>query len=37
MHHYGFTDVDGERPDWGAVDRQARESVLDTGHPGAEE
>ncbi len=36
MRHYGLTDVDGERPDWGAVDRQAREGVLDTGHPGAE-
>ena len=37
MHHYGFTDADGERPDWGAVDREAREQALSGGHPAAEE
>jgi NAD(P)-dependent dehydrogenase (short-subunit alcohol dehydrogenase family) len=33
MHEYGFTDADGERPDWGAVDRKAREGMLTEGHP----
>ena len=37
MHHYGFTDADGGRPDWGAVDRQAREQALSGGHPAAED
>lgn len=37
MCHYGFTDVDGRRPDWGAVDREIREQTLTGGHPAAEE
>ena len=35
MHEYGFTDADGTRPDWGAVDLEARESSLTEGHPAA--
>jgi NAD(P)-dependent dehydrogenase (short-subunit alcohol dehydrogenase family) len=35
MHSYGYTDVDGARPDWGAVDRRIREETLAEGHPGA--
>lgn len=35
MHRYGLTDRDGTRPDWGAVDAQARASVVEEGHPGA--
>jgi NAD(P)-dependent dehydrogenase (short-subunit alcohol dehydrogenase family) len=35
MRRYGFTDADGERPDWGAVDREARQATLTSGmsHP----
>ena len=36
MREYDFTDTDGQRPDWGAVDREARESMLEGEHPGAE-
>jgi NAD(P)-dependent dehydrogenase (short-subunit alcohol dehydrogenase family) len=36
MRHYGFTDADGQRPNWGAVDREAREQALTGGHPAAE-
>jgi NAD(P)-dependent dehydrogenase (short-subunit alcohol dehydrogenase family) len=35
MHEYGFTDLDGAQPDWGAVDAQARAGVAEEGHPGA--
>lgn len=35
MHEYGFTDADGRRPDWGAVDLEARTGALEGGHPGA--
>ena len=35
MREYGFTDADGTRPDWGAVDLEARESSLTEGHPAA--
>jgi NAD(P)-dependent dehydrogenase (short-subunit alcohol dehydrogenase family) len=31
MAHYGFTDADGRRPDWGAVDRQVREEMFRKG------
>ncbi len=37
MHEYGFTDADGERPDWGAVDTEAREGAVRDGHPAAED
>ncbi len=37
MREYDFTDTDGQRPDWGAVDRRAREQTLSGGHPAAEE
>lgn len=37
MHEYGFTDADGARPDWGAVDREARGHALTEGHPAAED
>jgi NAD(P)-dependent dehydrogenase (short-subunit alcohol dehydrogenase family) len=33
MRHYGFTDADGERPDWGAVDLEARRETLVSGMP----
>jgi NAD(P)-dependent dehydrogenase (short-subunit alcohol dehydrogenase family) len=33
MRHYGFTDSDGERPDWGAVDLEARRETLVSGMP----
>jgi hypothetical protein len=33
MRHYGFTDADGERPDWGAVDLEARRETLASGMP----
>ena len=36
MHEYGFTDVDGSRPDWGAVDAEARKKMLDEGFPGTD-
>ncbi len=35
MHEYGFTDADGERPDWGLQDAKARGTVAQEGHPGA--
>lgn len=35
MHRYGFTDTDGQRPDWGAVDVEAREHMLADVHPAA--
>ncbi len=35
MRTYDLTDADGARPDWGAVDRRAREAALTGGHPGA--
>jgi NAD(P)-dependent dehydrogenase (short-subunit alcohol dehydrogenase family) len=31
MAHYGFTDADGRRPDWGAVDREVREEMFRKG------
>jgi len=34
MHRYGFTDVDGARPDWGSVDLEARDDMLAGQHPG---
>lgn len=33
MRHYGFTDADGERPDWGAVDLEARRETPASGMP----
>ncbi len=36
LREYDLTDADGERPDWGAVDAEARGSVAEDGHPGAE-
>lgn len=33
MRHYGFTDVNGEQPDWGAVDLEARQETLASGMP----
>jgi hypothetical protein len=33
MRIYDLVDADGARPDWGAVDREARESVLANGMP----
>jgi len=33
MHQYGFTDIDGQRPDWGAVDLEARRKTLTSGMP----
>jgi NAD(P)-dependent dehydrogenase (short-subunit alcohol dehydrogenase family) len=35
MREYGLTDADGTRPDWGAVDLEARESMLTDDHPAA--
>jgi hypothetical protein len=35
MREYGLTDTSGARPDWGAVDSEARASMLTEGHPGA--
>jgi len=37
MREYDLTDADGARPDWGAVDSEAREQSLAGGHPGAED
>lgn len=37
MREYGFTDADGARPDWGAVDREARDQMVSGGHPAAED
>jgi NAD(P)-dependent dehydrogenase (short-subunit alcohol dehydrogenase family) len=31
MEHYGFTDADGRRPNWGAVDRQVRAKMFAEG------
>lgn len=36
MRNYDLTDVDGARPDWGAVDREARASMITDGFPGVE-
>lgn len=36
MHTYGFSDIDGERPDWGAVDQEARLADAEAALPGAE-
>jgi NAD(P)-dependent dehydrogenase (short-subunit alcohol dehydrogenase family) len=36
MRTYDLTDADGTRPDWGAVDLEARKAMLTGGHPGAE-
>lgn len=36
MHTYGLSDVDGERPDWGAVDLEARQVNLEDAHPSGE-
>jgi NAD(P)-dependent dehydrogenase (short-subunit alcohol dehydrogenase family) len=36
MRIYNLTDIDGTKPDWGAVDHEAREASLSQGHPGAE-
>jgi NAD(P)-dependent dehydrogenase (short-subunit alcohol dehydrogenase family) len=35
MHVYDLVDADGNRPDWGAVDREARVAMLTDGLPGA--
>ena len=35
MRHYDLTDADGERPDWGAVDLEARRETLTSGMPDA--
>jgi NAD(P)-dependent dehydrogenase (short-subunit alcohol dehydrogenase family) len=36
MHTYGFTDADGERPDWGLVDAEARLADAEAAQPAAE-
>jgi hypothetical protein len=36
MHTYDFTDADGERPDWGVVDVEARAAVAEAALPAAE-
>ncbi len=33
MREYDLQDIDGTRPDWGAVDREARRSTLTSGMP----
>jgi NAD(P)-dependent dehydrogenase (short-subunit alcohol dehydrogenase family) len=36
MHTYGFSDADGERPDWGVVDAEARLADAEAAQPAAE-
>ena len=36
MRTYDLADVDGARPDWGAVDREARQAMIAEGQPGAD-
>lgn len=36
MHTYDFTDADGERPDWGLVDAEARAADAEAALPAAE-
>ncbi len=36
MHTYGFTDADGERPDCGVVDAEARLADAAAAYPAAE-
>lgn len=36
MHEYDLSDLDGSRPDWGAVDAAARRKMLEEGFPDAE-